>query len=399
MDEAVRNEKAPDGRPCIWLHYRTQFTVQERLHVMQVEVPVPVGASPETRARLIQEAVEGLDQLTARVEQRVAQLLGTSSAESDPAPTGSKSAAERSATAEALPAGHLAGYPAARSISRPAARPVSPSASTVAGAEPAAPPRRRVGPSMPSTPGVFGNINSDLTLPQFLQILRDNFNLDSKQAMRLLGVRTLSNINLREALDQLRYLIGQEGRQPAQSINPALPADPRREWSAYRPREREDILIEEEEEEGEPTPGEGLSAELEGDAGLEEEQVGDWEEEGERLEAAEAEEDAEEEREEPPVARPARRRELSIQERVHARTLLNKLRDVRGSSPASQARINVLWNVIATQISEDQLQELIRMVWGVATLKQLTIDQVEALISWAKQDDFESEVEAVLSLG
>ncbi|MBX5459291.1 MAG: hypothetical protein IRZ31_20550, partial [Thermogemmatispora sp.] len=92
------------------------------------------------------------------------------------------------------------------------------------------------------------------------------------------------------------------------------------------------------------------------------------------------------------------RRQLSLQERIHARTLLNKMREARGGTPASQARLTVLWNVIGEQISEDELRELIGRIWGVTALKQLSIDQVEALISWAKQDNFDRDVAAILAL-
>ena len=55
-------------------------------------------------------------------------------------------------------------------------------------------------------------------------------------------------------------------------------------------------------------------------------------------------------------------------------------------------------NVVDTQISLEQLQELVAGVWNVTSVKKLKVDQVEALISWAKEDDFVSEVEAVLAI-
>jgi hypothetical protein len=54
--------------------------------------------------------------------------------------------------------------------------------------------------------------------------------------------------------------------------------------------------------------------------------------------------------------------------------------------------------VVDTQINADQLQDLIAGVWNVTTIKKLKVDQVEELISWAKEDDFVSEVEAVLAM-
>jgi hypothetical protein len=44
------------------------------------------------------------------------------------------------------------------------------------------------------------------------------------------------------------------------------------------------------------------------------------------------------------------------------------------------------------------LQRLTQSVWGVTGVKKLKVEQVEALISWAKEDYFVEEVEAVLAL-
>jgi len=86
------------------------------------------------------------------------------------------------------------------------------------------------------------------------------------------------------------------------------------------------------------------------------------------------------------------------EQRVIARIKLDELREVRGTSLASPGRLTVLQNVLNSQISEEQLQHLIQSAWGVSNIKKLKVDQVEALISWAKEDFFVEEVEAVLAL-
>ena len=58
----------------------------------------------------------------------------------------------------------------------------------------------------------------------------------------------------------------------------------------------------------------------------------------------------------------------------------------------------MLQNVLNEQISGQELEYLIQQVWGVSSVKKLRVDQVEALISWAKEDFFVEEVEAVLAL-
>ena len=86
------------------------------------------------------------------------------------------------------------------------------------------------------------------------------------------------------------------------------------------------------------------------------------------------------------------------QQQIMARIKLDELKEIRGSSVASPARLIVLQNVTNSQISETQLQQLIRAAWGATSLKKLKVDQVEALISWAKEDLFVEEAEAVLAL-
>jgi hypothetical protein len=71
---------------------------------------------------------------------------------------------------------------------------------------------------------------------------------------------------------------------------------------------------------------------------------------------------------------------------------------MRGASTAHPARLAVLQTVLNAQIDDHQLQRLIQAAWGATTVEQLTMNQVEALISWAKEDDFVKEVEDVLAL-
>jgi hypothetical protein len=81
-----------------------------------------------------------------------------------------------------------------------------------------------------------------------------------------------------------------------------------------------------------------------------------------------------------------------------ARIKLDELKEARGASAANPARLAVLHNVLNSQIDDEQLQRLIQAAWGVTTVKKLKVDQVEALISWAKEDYFVEEVDAVLDL-
>jgi len=81
-----------------------------------------------------------------------------------------------------------------------------------------------------------------------------------------------------------------------------------------------------------------------------------------------------------------------------ARIKLDELKEVRGASAASPGRLMVLQNVLNSQISDEQLQRIIQSAWGATSVKKLKVDQVEALISWAKEDYVLDEVEDVLDL-
>ena len=86
------------------------------------------------------------------------------------------------------------------------------------------------------------------------------------------------------------------------------------------------------------------------------------------------------------------------QTRARARLKLGELKEMRGASTAHPARLAVLQTALNAQIDDHQLQRLIQAAWGAATIHQLKVNQVEALISWAKEDDFVKEVDGVLAL-
>ena len=88
--------------------------------------------------------------------------------------------------------------------------------------------------------------------------------------------------------------------------------------------------------------------------------------------------------------------EISPERLRHAQDKINSLREMQGATVASSERLRALRNAADDEVSTEQLQELAAGVWHIQSLRKLKMDQVEALISWAKQDDFLHEVEAVL---
>src|SRR5438045_7265403 len=84
MDTSRDKPTGKDGNPYIWLRYKTQFNAGGRTHTIEMGVPVPVGASAEMREQLIREAEIGMEQLTRRVEHRVAQIAQRSTRPPEP---------------------------------------------------------------------------------------------------------------------------------------------------------------------------------------------------------------------------------------------------------------------------------------------------------------------------
>ena len=366
MDDRARNREET-GQP-IWIRYSTQFTTGGRTHTVEISVPLPAGATPELRERLFREAEAGLSHLVSHVESRIPSLLQqarTSPPASSPAPA-VRSRAEQAPQREA-PA------PASQAQTRPvsASQVREPSPDLVASQQPAAP-RRTTGINMPSMPGVG---NGNISLPEFIQAIKE-LGLTPRQAMDRLKVKSLSTgVNLREALDHLEEIIAEdEDNVPhVEAETQASPPQAERMHNIMRPPAIEDHR-EEEELDFDESPAPVFDEEIEPDE--------------EEEDFSEPEGDDEEEYD---LA-------LTAEERHKARTIIDSLREMRGATQVNNSRLKALNNVIGDQIAQPQLLDLIRGVWGVQALNKLKVDQVEELIHWAKQDDFVSEAEAVLTV-
>jgi hypothetical protein len=280
---------------------------------------------------------------------------------------------------------------------------------------------------MPVTPGMQSDASSNMKLSQFMQAIRDAWGLTPKQAMDLLHVKTLNGMNYREALRQLQPLVEGNARETATPgsannapvVSQPKPAEERRRSQASPPNVAEGrgrpqgtapsnpsppLPIRTYDSQPAPAPQSPVSSKtssptppvrpapgaLAGPANIpvipiKDEMIRDAPRRVYKFD--EEDEELEEEKE-----------EESEEQHVIARLKLDELKEVRGTSLASSGRLTVLQNVLNSQISEEQLQHLIQSVWGVTGVKKLKVDQVEALISWAKEDYFVEEVESVLAL-
>jgi len=177
-----------------------RITVGERTHAIEIEIPIPVGASAGTREQLLNEAEASMEELAQRI-QNGAPRKPSRSQPSQPArapspkqPVAHLPSAQKSSTTTA----------ATSSLLVPVHPPESaPTAPPEIKEEDVPPTRPNIGASMPSSPGVSVDTSGSLKLPQFIQFIKESLGLTPKQAMELLNVKSLSGLNLRDALEEL----------------------------------------------------------------------------------------------------------------------------------------------------------------------------------------------------
>jgi hypothetical protein len=378
-----------ESGPYIWLRYATQYAKDGRTHTVEMSVPVPLGASSEDREKLIREAEAGMQQLASHMDQRVPSVAVTSQTPSAPKITRTTpqpsintrtTPVPPSAVPRTPPPGNRpAGVSAPHASTQPA------DGQAVSAPEPATGRGRPSGGlALPasesgSTPG------SNMPLPQFIQYIKDNMDMTPKQAMETLNVRSLTTgINLRDALEQLKAKVGQSGPVGASLQSPThrdvdYAIDPPRQQPSgslprlLRPEDGTSII---------DVRNQRVSTGFDEEVGADD-----------RAEPAAFAGDYEG-LEDLPLPD-----EFSEQELERAREKVSSLRELQGATTTSPQRLQVLSNVVLSQISEDDLQQLIEGVWKLQTPKKLKVDQAEALISWAKlEDDFMKQVEAVMEV-
>lgn len=390
-----RLEGAGEPGDHIWLRYGTQFTLNGRTHTIEMSIPMPIGADEEMREQLLREADAGMQQLSEHVENRVAQMLQRAQPNQGKLPTPTPLARSSPPTRPAsIPAQQTGPQPLQAARNYEGAEPLAPVARTREKEPEAAPAqeavaapitRSDIGASMPSIPP--GESGGNLSLQQFIGYIRENMGLSPKQAMDILKIKSLSGVNLREALEHL-----QKHQEGATSTGAAAKAQestpPARPASGPAPVRNTP-----------PAPPPTLSSLRSPAREAERGGRGDLNEHSPAYRPAFDEEvDPHEEDDLEDLDDLDLPRELSASERVQARKKIDTMRETRGATVTNAARLQVLNNVTSSQISPEQMQELIEGVWDINSVKKLKVDQAEMLISWAKQDDFVSEVEAVLTI-
>ncbi|GHO92637.1 hypothetical protein KSF_026850 [Reticulibacter mediterranei] len=389
MDDISRKQLEEEGlrgggEDSRYIKYRhaLQLNAGGHTHTLEVEVPVVIGTNDETRAQLLREAEVGMSQLADQIRRRFSsgaqREIGTQHAQqpSVPVPNAPTKPISRPAAAPAPQTTAQSVQPVQSSAMRSPERPTSAKKEVVV-----PPTRPSVGASMPGATLSTNNVDEVVSIADFVKYIKENFNLLPNQAMSLLGVKTLSGLNLRDELRRLQTLVAQPSTPTAETPNAAednaKPArnEPPTNNSSSHPKKAEplDELAEER-----------MTVREERPVYIFDEEVGpdDEDEVDDELEDLEDEESG-----------------LSPAMQSMAEDILKKLRELRGATTVSPSRIQVLNNVVVSQIGNEHLQELIDGVWGVTSPRKLKVDQVEELISWAKtEDDFVTQVDALLVL-
>ncbi len=416
-----------DGQ-YIWLRYSTQFTRGGQPHTIEMEIPVPVGASAEQREHLIREAEAGIEQLYRQIEKRGVgrgpQSPEASRPQTAPAQIGPHPAPSTAPTRMPVPAAQseqVATQTNARETSQAGPPPVKRET-----AETPAPARSSIGSEMPVSPSLSSTATGNIRLAEFIQIIRNDWGLTPKDAMELLQVPNLNNMNYRELLRQLDPLVAQRSKAASKNTGNATrtPSTPVPAASAPRPAASSspashpgamrDASVRPAPSSAPSMPAPTASAAnrtsppapsspkpampaaspaLDGPANI---PVYPLPVSTLREASRSYKFDEEEEDEEVEEAQGGNGEDDNGESEALARIKIDDLRENRGTAIVSPARLTVLHNLLDSQISDEQFQQLIEGLWNINSDKKLKQDQVEALISWAKEDYFEDEVRAVI---
>ncbi|HEU0002934.1 MAG TPA: hypothetical protein VFQ36_18630, partial [Ktedonobacteraceae bacterium] len=410
-----------------------QFTIGGRPHTIEMEIPVPVGASAEQREQLMREAEASIEQLYRQIEKRGSQRTQPSTGASRPQETAGhnrpgSAPAPTPQTAEARPTTPdrqpVQSAPPQQATMRDASQPISLQEKAQGAAAPIAA-RSTIGPELPSTHNLNDPASGAIKLSEFIRIIRDRWSLSPKDVIDLLQVPNLNNMNYRDLLRQLEPLVEQRSKaapkstagQPRPPTSPVpVPSSPRPSPPASSTTMR-DASVRPAPSSPPPTPTPPTNAPnrssapsssksplpespapapapaLDGPANIpvfplpgntlrETPRAYKFDEEDEEAEDAQNGHNTGED-------------ENSMSDAL-ARIKIDDLKDIRGNAPVSPGRLTVLHNLLDSQISNTQFQQLIEGLWNINSDKKLKQDHVEALISWAKEDYFEDEVRAVL---
>ncbi len=417
----------------IWLRQSVTLTVQGQTRTIEMAVPVRPGATADEVEALLSEADAGMQRLSRHLDAQVALLTGTAPlAAAHPAPaiapaTPSASTPPATHTVKEAPAVPAAPSTPARATApqreqSPAASTTPPVRATASGplAKPAAP-----APEKSATPPV------PLSVKDFIAAAQSELNLTPKQAMEQLGVKSLSGLNLREALEMLRRQTLRSGNPgnsaassaPAAASTPPATASSSRAASATLPSTPARYFEEEDDDLD-------VTFSVDGDDVLEDEFVAS----GESIDAGAMPDDGFGDDDDafdlddvpdfgalpaPPAApasRSAARRtapatppaeeleEIAMPPaqpvngdmRARALQIIGHMRGIAsGGTPTTQQRA-AYRNIVVSELGEPEAKALVQGLWRVSA-ERLGAEQLDTLLSWGKRDSFREDAALVLA--
>src|SRR5437899_314387 len=144
----------------------------ERLHTIEMSIPVPIGASAEMREQLFHEAEAGIDQLARYIENRRDQK----SQRSQPAQSQGAAPSTKPPVSTPAPAQKVATPTPARETMQAQAQTTSPSTESKEVVVP--PTRPNISASLPNTSGLSGDASASVKLQQFIRIIKEKYGLN-----------------------------------------------------------------------------------------------------------------------------------------------------------------------------------------------------------------------------
>lgn len=385
------NSPLPRDADHIWLRQSVTFAVNGQTRTLELALPLRPGATPEEVEALLDEAEAGMRRLSRRLDAHLAEI--TSAAQPTPTPV-----AEPAPTMAAT-------MPAPRATPQAASQPAI---AERPAPQPAAASTPRATPAPAPQPATTTRSGPDLTRAEFLAAA-GALGLDARTVMERLNVRTLSGIDLREALDLLRRQVVRDGGgsaepAPAAQETPAPVSGPRFDEEDDGPAFEVsypdfDDLPGEDDESGEDdfAPLETLPAEPAPPARPAPRPV--------RAAAPALDDvpDLHDLLDEPsaptaPAASPtpAPEPEPSAAD-VRPRELIATLRAAHAGGQPTEHQRSAYRNIVISELGETKAAGVVRALWNL-TVDRLGPEQLDALIRWGKADAFAEEVEAVLEL-
>jgi hypothetical protein len=374
----------------IWLRQSVTFTHEGQTRTLEIALPVRPDAPPEEVARLLAQAEAGMAQLTLSLNQRVAEAQGAPQrSPATPIPLDVAPGGQTVAPHGAAPAPRATPPPqmAPQAEPRPEPEPETPEPATA----------RRASPALPATPSAAAG--PDLTLPEFISAIGE-LGLNPKEAMNRLEVRSLSGLNLREALETLRRQALHEGtapmaptaiHAPEEAMGNALPL------GAGRFDEEDDdeaiVFLEKGADlEGEGEDTSAMPRSIPGTDRYGPDESDDLDDvpdfgppPGSRARAVE------------PASSGARHASARPeQETTRAAQLIGKLRATHPGGIATADRQGAFANIIVAELGEPNATALVRGLWKLSP-ERLGPEQLDALIRWGKDESFAEEADEVLA--